>query len=274
MADKVSAKTRKELREPDQFHSFTQRVVEWISAKSKVLIGAGVVIVAAILGFYGWQWHLESATQEASAAFVDAKKALDAPVRPQDGAEGTSQADGSYTSAEDKYRAALTGLEQVKANYSASSTASLATYFIGESHWQLDEYDLAIAAFESYLKTEGAEGELAPFAVEGIAATLEDKGDFDQAKLHYKRLTEPPFESQRARGLYHLARMEQKLGNAEQAARLFNGLLEEFPDTGFGREIQERLAVLPKVETPRAEAEPEAGGDAEAAGGAPAGQDG
>lgn len=265
MAEKMS---RKELREPDQFHSFTQRAIELISARSKILISTGVVVIVAILAFFGWQWYVESATQEASSAFEAAKKALEAPVVPQADGEGTSQADGSFTNESDKYRAALAGLELVKQNYAASATASLATYFIGESHSQLDEYDQAIVAFEAYLKAEGADGELAPFAVEGIAATLEDKGDIDQAKQHYKRLTEPPFESQRARGLYHLARMEHKLGNAEQAARLFTSLLDEYPDTPFAREIQERLAVLPKVETPPAEADT-AGGQA-----APTGQDG
>ncbi len=266
MADKVS---RKELREPDQFHSFTQRAVDWISTNSKMLIGIGLVVIVGILGYFGWRWYVEEATLEASVAFVDAKKALDARVVPKpDADDGTSQADGTYTNEQDKYRAALAGLEEVKKNYSAAETAALATYFIGDCYWQLDEYDQAIAAYEEYLRAEGADGELAPFAVEGIGATLEDKGDLDQAKQQYRRLTEPPFASQRARGLYHLARLEYQQGHAEEAARMFTSLLEEYPDTPFAREIQERLAVLPKVEMPKPEAEQPKDE------GAPAGKDG
>lgn len=265
MAEKSS---RKDLREPDQFHSFTQRAIDWISARSKLLIACGLVVIAGILGYYGWNWYVEEATLEASVAFVEAKEALDAPVVPKPDGDGTSQADGTYTNEQDKYRAALAGLEQVKKNYSAAETASLATYFIGDCFWQLDEYDQAVGAYEEYLRAEGVDGELSPFAVEGIGATLEDKGDLDQAKQQYKRLTEPPFESQRARGLYHLARLEYKQGHAEEAARLFTSLLDEYPDTPFAREIQERLAVLPKVEMPKPEADQPEGE------GAPAGQDG
>ncbi len=259
MAEKSS---RKDLRQPDEFITFTQRALDWIVTNKMMLIAGGTLVIAIVLAFFGWRWYVESATQKASAAFVQARQIMQARVVPQEGAEETSLADGTYASEDDKLRAALASLESVKKEFSSSATATLATYFIGECHWKLGEYDKAVAAFEEYLRSAGPSGELSAFAVEGIGATLEDQGKFEEAKQQYRRLTEEPFVSQRARGQYHLARMEQKLGNAEQAATMFKELMRDFPDTAYARDIQERLSQLPTVADPAVapEAEP-AGGD-------------
>jgi TolA-binding protein len=247
LADKIS---KKDLREPDDFISFTSKAAIWIYDHRGLLISTGLVIVVIILGLFAWRWHLEDATQKASAAFVDAQQIMEARVVARDDADGTSQVDGTYSSEQDKLHAALVGLKAVKENHASSATAVLATYFIGECYWQLGESDKAVAAFEEYLRSVGPTGELAPFAIEGIAATHEDKGELDQAKQQYRRLTEEPFASQRARGLYHLARLEQKEGRGEQAAILFKALMKEFPTTPYAREIQERLSSLPNVPDP------------------------
>ncbi len=256
MAEKPS---RKQLREPDEFISFTQRVFQWINEKQKLLIASGLVAVVAVLAVYSWNWYLESSARRSSAAFVEVSEILDAKVVPPV-EEGDVPPVGAYASEEEKYRAALTGLNEVLENHSNSATTSLATYFVGECQRKLGEHDEAVAAFEEYLRTEGPSGTLAPFAIEGIAATLEDKGENDQARQQYLRLTEEPFESQRARGLYHLARMDQKLGKPDAAVRKFKALLKECPDTQYVREIQDRLAMLPEVEEPEDSGEGESPG--------------
>ncbi len=255
MAERPS---RKQLREPDEFISFTQRAIQWIIDNRKTLIVCGMMVVAAILAISGWGWYLESSAQKASSAFVKAREILEARVVPPE-EEGDIPPDGTYVSEEAKYRAALESLEEAKKAHSSAATATLVTYFIGECHWKLGEHDKAVAAYEEYLRSEGPSGELAPFVIEGIAATLEDKGEYDQARQQYRRLTEEPFASQRARGLYHLARMEQKLGNEEEAVRQFKALVKEYPDTPYIREIQDRLSLLPEVEVL-----PEDAGDEEA----------
>ncbi len=249
MADKkLKIKGIKALKEPDEFMSLTQKVLAW-SNENKMMLGAAVAIsIVVVVAFFGWRWYVEEETQKASAEFIKARKILDAPVVKEGDDQDTSDAEQVFTTEEKKYRAALAAFEKMEKDFPSSRTTPLAVYFIGETHRLLAEYDKAVENFERYLKKEGSDGELSPFAAEGIAASYEGKGEFEKAMEQYKRLTVAPFESHRARGLYHMARMEQKLGKLKEAAQQFQAALDEFPGHPYIREIQERLSVLPKVE--------------------------
>jgi tetratricopeptide (TPR) repeat protein len=255
LAKKVS---RKDLKEPDEFLSFTARAFSWLNEQKVILIIGVAAVGLVIIGSYIWQWYAESREKKASVAFIEAKEILAAPVIPK--IEGMENAviEGSYPSDEEKYKAAIKELEKVTQEHSSSSTSILAIYFIGESYLRLGEYDKAIEKLKEYLTREGENGELAAFAMEGIAVSLEALGKDADAKQQYKRLTQPPLDIEPDRGLYHIARLEQKAGKTAQAVRLFNEILEKHPQTAFRQEIQDRLNQLPKVDNPKEESGEEA----------------
>lgn len=245
MAKKVS---RKELKEPDEFLSFTVRVLKWINEQKVALIVGALAVAVVVLGTFAWRWYSLSKEKAASVDFIQAREILNARVIPRDDAAGTSSADGTFSSEDDKYRAAIAEFEQVAKSHSNSATAALATYYVAEYSRRTGDYDKAIESFKSYLKSEGPSGELAAFAVEGIAASLEAQGKDDQAAQQYKRLTESPFDMQPDRGLFHVARLEQKAGRTGEAVRLFNEIVEKYPKTTYMRDIQDRLSLLEKPE--------------------------
>jgi TolA-binding protein len=248
LAKKVS---RKELKEPDEFLSFTVRALKWMNEQKVALIVGAAALIVVILGTFAWRWYSLSKERAASVDFIKAREILDARVIPRDDAAGTSSADGSFASQDDKFRAAIAEFEQMAKGHANSATAALATYYVAEYSRRIGDYDKAIENFKSYLKSEGPSGELAAFAVEGIAAALEAQGKDDQAAQQYKRLTESPFDMQPDRGLFHVARLEQKAGRNDEAVRLFNEIIEKYPKTTYMRDIQDRLSVLEQPEAPK-----------------------
>lgn len=245
MAKKVS---RKELKDPDEFLSFTVRAFKWINEQKVALIVGALALVVVILGAFAWRWYSLNKEKAASKAFIQAREILDARVIPREDAAGTSSSDGSFYSQDDKYRAAIAEFELVAQNHPDSATAALATYYVGEYSRRLGDYAKAIQNFKNYLKSAGPGGELAAFAVEGIAAALEAQGKDDEAAQQYKRLTESPFDMQPDRGLFHIARLEQKAGRNAEAIRLFNQIIEKYPKSIYLRSIADRLSVLEKPE--------------------------
>jgi tetratricopeptide (TPR) repeat protein len=254
LAKKVS---RKELKEPDEFMSFTVRALRWINEQKVALIVGALALAVVIVATFAWRWYSLNKEKSASMAFIHAREILDARVIPRDDTSGTSSSDGSFSSEDDKFRAAVAEFEQVAQSHSSSATAALATYYVAEYSRRIGDYDKAIENFQKYLKSEGPGGELAAFAVEGIAASLEAQGKDEQAAQQYKRLTEAPFDIQPDRGLFHIARLEQKAGRDEEALRLFNEIIEKYPKTAYLRDIESRLSVLEKPGSPQEPKKPE-----------------
>jgi len=241
LAKKIS---RKDLKEPDEFISITTRAIGWVSEQKIALIIGASALALVVLGAYGFRWYSQSKEEKASVDFISAKKILDARVAGELANPGSPREEGSYASNEVKYKAALEAFEQVRKMHPSARTASLTVYFIGEIHSQLGEYDKAGKNFKEYLTAEGESGELSVFALEGIAASLEAQGKDADAIEQYRRLTKPPFDMQPDRGLYHVARMEQKTGKTTEAVGHFKEILDKYPQTSFRREIQQRLDNL------------------------------
>lgn len=238
MAKKIS---RKELKEPDEFITFTTRVYTWLSEqKIGLIIGASALALVVICA-YGYRWYKDSKEEKASVEFISAKKILDARVAGEGSDSASATGAGSYASEEAKDKAAIEAFEKVRKEHPGTRVADLATYFIGEINSRLGNYDKAQENFQKYLESVGESGELSIFALEGIAAALEAQGKNQEAIEQYRRLTKPPYDMQPDRGFYHVARMEQKTGKTSEAKADFEKILEKYPQTNYRREIQQRL---------------------------------
>lgn len=240
---------RKELKEPDEFVSYTSRAYQWMQHNWRWLaVGAGAVILA-ILAAQLYNWHQAKQEGQASALFVEAKKILEAPVSADDELAKEESTPGKYASEKEKLQAALEKMRQVTEKHPSVKTALLARYYQGEILRRLGEYDKAQEAFEQFLKEAGNSSDFSAFALEGIAFCLEAKGNSAAARENYRRMTQPPFNTQPDRGLYHLARLAQKQGKADEARKTYQEILEKYPQTAFRAEIENRLALLPPAAT-------------------------
>jgi len=242
----LTEKTPRSDLESDEFISLGQRAIVWIKAQKVPLIIGTVALLLVVFGLMGLRWYRQNREMAASKAFVAARQILNARVVERAGAEETTQADGTFSSEQDKYRAALAEFDKVSGNFSGTGVALLARYFAAECHRLLGEHDKAKELFDQYLAEAGPEGELSAFAIEGLGALLEEQNKIEDARAQYRRLTEPPFEFARDRGLYHMARLTQKSGDLAEAARMFAEILEKHPKTMFAQEINGRLSQLPK----------------------------
>ncbi|RLB52445.1 MAG: hypothetical protein DRI34_14710 [Deltaproteobacteria bacterium] len=242
MAEKA---LRKELKEPDEFVSFTARVYQWMQKNWRLLAVAAGAVILAVVAAHVYNWNQARKEGQASALFVEAKKILDAPVSGDEALGQQSSTPGKYSSEKEKLQAALEKMNEVIEKYSSAKTALLARYYVGEIRRRLGEYDQAREAFEQFLNEAGHSSDFSAFALEGIAFCLEAQGKIKAARENYRRMTQPPFNTQPDRGLYHLARLAQDDGQADEARKIYEEILEKYPETAFRAEIENRLALLP-----------------------------
>ncbi len=244
MTERIS---RKELKKPDEFFNVVQQAIQWVFAHRRVLILGLLAVVLAVLASSAWKWYKLNQEKKASILFVDARKAVSGETKSNPSDKGAKN-----------YDSALEKLTQIRKEYAATNTACVAAYFIGELNLKAEKYKQARDSFKSYLDEAGQNGEMVVYALEGIGISYENEGKPQQAVDYFRRMTEPPFDLEPDRGMYHLARLQEKEGKSVEAKDAYQQILSKHPNTIFIQEIQQRLASLEsRADVSPKEAQPE-----------------
>jgi tetratricopeptide (TPR) repeat protein len=222
-AKKVS---RKELKQPDEFLSFSARAIEYAQLHSReLMIGIASIVV---LSLFIWAWTVYKEKKEATASQLVAQaQSLWKPSFP---GEATGQAGiappRKDPEAENRAREIL---EDVIDNYRRTSACPVARILLGQIYYENGEYDKAIATYEDFLKSGSQKPELTALAWEGLAYSYEAKEDFTKALGSYEELTQMPLTNVQGWAYLGLARCYERLQEYEKALDAYRTLLASQP---------------------------------------------
>lgn len=125
--------SRKEIKQPDQFISFTAQAFEWLRNNLQLLIYSlcGVLIVVGLVfGWMSWQRHRR---QQAMVLLYDAIKHLNDTDTPDSAAARQE---------------ARTGLQIVVDDYGRTPAATQAYWYLGHLYFAEGDYPAALTAYE------------------------------------------------------------------------------------------------------------------------------
>jgi len=240
--------SRKDLKGPDEFISFTQQTLSWLMAHKIQVIGAIAGVSVLAIAISGWAWYSQVAGGKASAAFAKAMKIMDAPILSKSNNENLPEDVKAYPSEDDKFKAARTEFESVMSRFKGTKVSALSAYFYGECSQRMGDHPKAVDYFKKYIDEAGKSADLTPFAIEGIGISLEAQGKSEDAIKEYQKLTtDKLYKEFTDRGIYYLARLEQKSGKLESAARMLREIEDKYPKSIFIQDVQKLLEQLPKV---------------------------
>jgi len=229
MADKTGF-SRRDLKGPDEFISTFGRTVAWCKEnRTKVAAGAiGVVVVVALaLGTRAYlQWNENRSAR-------DLWPTLD---RAQDLLQTPSSADP----------ARLAALEQFLQGHVARHPNTRATvyslYYLGSIAFSGGKYDLAITQFRAAVSTGKAAGIMRYLLREGIASSLEAKGDYAAAIAAYREAGAVADAEMKTQSRMGEARLLGLVGKKSEAAALYRLILKETPETPLRDLVEIQLA--------------------------------
>jgi tetratricopeptide (TPR) repeat protein len=218
MAEKTGF-SRRDLKGPDEFISTFGRTVAWCKEnRTKVAAGAIVVVavVALALGTQAYlQWKENKSARELWPTLERAQQLLQAP------------------SAADPIQ--LAAVEQLLQGHAASHpdtrAAVYSRYYLGSIAFSRGNYDLATTHFRAGIATGKDAGIMKYLLREGLASSLEAKGDFPAAAAAYRdagAVAEANLKTQSRMGE---ARVLRLAGKKTEAAALYRLILKEDPDT-------------------------------------------
>lgn len=231
MAEKIRY-TRKDLKAPDEFMSSLARGVGWIKEnrlKALAPLGVIVLLAAGVLGYRAYsRWEENKATRDLWPHLNRAREFLQAP----------SQADA------DKLARLEAFLAGNVASHPDTKAAVYARYYLASIAFIRKDYDMAAARFRESIPL-AKENDIMPFLMrEGLAQSLEAKGDNAGASAAYRDASLATSGEMRIQALLGEARTLAIQGRREEAAAVYRRIMTESPDGPMKEFAETRLAHL------------------------------
>jgi predicted negative regulator of RcsB-dependent stress response len=223
--------SRKELKQPDEFISFLDQAIEYVSHNTTRVIFGAVGLIAILGVVFGVRFYWQHQQRLAAEQFYQAVGAL-------------NQKD---------YKNAASGFAEVASSYPSRDLGRLSRLYLGSTYLDQGEPAKARDALTEFLQN-GGPPPFVQLALCQLGAANENLNDFKQAQSAYARAAaiQGP---QRARAELASARMLVKLGNRSGAIAAYQGFLKENPFTMERPDVVEALAnlgVAPEVVPVRA----------------------
>jgi predicted negative regulator of RcsB-dependent stress response len=203
---------------------------------------AWIVGIAAVvaLAIFGWQTYSERQNVKASAVFNDAIKVYNARIRTA--AEPADPNEISYTADQYKYMDAAQKFGQVAMAYPHTRPGQLAHYYAALSAEKLERNDIARRWLDGMAQTHDAE--FAALANFSLAQLDEQAGQGDQAARLYQGLIDKPaILVPKPVAMLALAGYYSKTKPSE-ATKLYNQVKAQYPNTPAAQQAEEHLGAL------------------------------
>lgn len=234
--------SRKEIRQPDQFISFSVQIIDWTKTHSRYLIYGvlGILVVAALLtGWSAWQKHRE---QQAEIALYEATKLINV---------STPTANRSQ---------ALERLQKLVSNYKSTPAAALAYWHLGHLAFEGGEYTTALTAYKQAQQrfTKTSQPLLLVLVTLDVGYTQEASGTCDQAITSFEAVLQLPAHWSRGEAYLGIGRCHESTGAPHKAVAIYKRALSDGEVNEVTRQaISEHVAFLqPRTQAQGQEALP------------------
>jgi tetratricopeptide (TPR) repeat protein len=232
--------TRKELKK-DQVQEALAHSAEAVLSHQKTLI---YVVIAALLvggGIFGWRFYTQRESAKANAAFGSAMEVFQAPILALGTAPQPDQI--AYNDPAKKFQDALKKFEDVAKDYPRTHSGELSRYYAALSLENLHQDEKAIAWLNQLQNSTNPD--FAAMARFELAQIYDRSNHPDQAVTLYNEILNNPSPLV-PKPIVLLALAEHfRQSNPAQAAKYYNQIKAEYPDTGVADEADQALALLP-----------------------------
>lgn len=221
--------TKKELKEPDEFQTFTMKFLQYVSENRNKFYLAGVIILVAVVAVGGYAFYenrYEAKAAEQYAVAADTAATGQGRENPQ----------------------ALQTYEDLVRLYPRSAVAPLAHYHLGNLLYEKGEYDRAVEEYEKFIATsEGKDGFLVALAYYGIGYCHESRKEYPKAGEAYERAAGKSGDTAfRAVMERNVGRIYEAMGDTEKAREHYEKALSRPGDPLMERYIRTILAEMGK----------------------------
>jgi TolA-binding protein len=236
---------RHKLKE-NEFARTVARVRNIAETRSRdiALIGLVVVAVLALVGGYSWWRNAQDA--RANSALASALAVYEAPVvpaaAPEPGSPMPVPQAGTFQSEQAKLEAALPRFLEAADQYPSTDAGVAARFHAAGILASLGRHAEAEQRYQETIERSAAGSIYGRTARLGLADVQVAQGKFDAAIAAYTELSRDTTSPIPLDGvLMQLGRAQARAGNREEAARTFNRIIDEFPQSMYAADARQEM---------------------------------
>jgi len=247
--------TRRELQQPDEFMSVTDRVINAIIGQWKILagvIGGGLVVFGSIAAYDAIRHGKEDA---AAALLYDAE--LELPEAPQfDYMTGTTTTPDDQA---ERFREAVTHFDKIVAENGATVQGDDENLEAGNALFQAGDYE---AAEQRYASAADSRSSLIKvLALNGQAKALESMEQFEREAEVLRQVVDGSEGALMEYAYLDLIRAHELKGDDPGALAVCREFEEKLPDSPLLDQVQNKIRAFGEEPADIAPAEEETGGE-------------
>ncbi len=231
---KVKKITKKKLKEPDEFITFAQKSLLFITQHRKQIVVGGVILILLILSILIYQRGERKKEKEAYLKFTTAVEVYHVAISPYREIESS------------QFKHILTLFDEVITKFSSTSSGKLSHLYKGHIHLNLGEFDEAIKSYQTFLEKWRREKLFKIFAWEGLGYAYEGKGDFEKALNPYQKVLELGGDGPFALAYFNIGRCYEKLGRKKEAVESYRSFLKFSEKSNMTQLILRKISLLEK----------------------------
>ncbi|HSB71133.1 MAG TPA: tetratricopeptide repeat protein, partial [Candidatus Methylomirabilis sp.] len=210
-------------------------LAEWIGLVVRFVGGHRNLVMAVLVGFAivaaggsAYMWYASRQEREASVALAEAQASLR----------------GDKPGATVNLDAAMPRFRAVSERYRGTESGEEASIRLGNLQFENGRLDEARTTFDEYLKVY-PRGRFVLMAGLGKAYAQEAKGDLQGAAQTLSDLVAKPDDGPLAGEAYStLGRIYESLKKPDDAMRVYNQIVERFPQTSWAQNALDRMSTL------------------------------
>ncbi len=224
--------TKKKLKEPDEFLSFTGKTFLFITHHVKPIVAGGIVVLILLLSIFLYQRWERRNEEEAYRKFnlaVYTYEIVSSPYR-----EGSPS----------EYKNVLEKLGEVIAKFPKTSSGKIALLYQGNIHLRLSEFEEATKSYQTFLQKAGKEKLYRIFAMEGLGYSYEGKKDYEKALQSYQKILEEGEHFQLGDAYLNMGRCYEKLGKNKEALENYKAFLKVSQKSMMTHAVLRKISIL------------------------------
>lgn len=223
-----TAATRKQLlKEPDQFITFSGKLIAFGRTHLKtILIGAGSLL--ALLMVIAIALQISDRNENQASQRVE--KAM-----------ATYYAALADTDAQTAHERVKTVFGEIFDNYGSTNAAKMARIGFANISYDAGDADTAIAMYKIALNDFSGAPALKNIILSGLGQAHMLKKEYAQSIRYFEMLAEGEENTLKDSALFNLAWLYEEAGDNEKSTTFYEQLLTDFPDTMYGDLVREKV---------------------------------